>query len=153
MDIIITRRRLGDIPSRYEYRPLVPFGQMTRECQRYLHPVQAPAIAGGQSCARLAQIIAPISWYAEDIAGRFDLAARIGLVASRAGALLVGAIFPEMTAHRLQIDFSVDHKLQDAAVHARITDLTGAFERLEASLATLTAHDLGLARDISRRAA
>jgi hypothetical protein len=153
MDILATRTRIAGTPPHYGYRALVPVTALSDERRRWITPVVAPDHCRRQTCARLAEVIAPAGYFTLPPRERVDLAPRIARLARRIEALITRILYPEMTADRIPIVFRVDHDPGDAAMLVTIDDITGAFETLESEAVWLTAFDLGLRQDRERHAA
>lgn len=153
MDVIISRKRIAGMLPFYEYRALVPVTALPEVRRTCAMTVVAP-VADGVRCVRIAQLIAPDRYFLlRREADKPALAARIALAAKRVETLIIRTIFPEMTADLVPILFRVDQEPGTAALWTTIDDISGAFDRLEAELPSLTADDLGLRQECVRKAA
>lgn len=144
MEIIVTRSRIAGTLPHYVYRALVPAETVAPERRALAGTVVGPRNVGRFPCVRIAPLLAPERYFEMPHSERGDLASRIGGLARRVETLIIKAIFPEMTAASPPIVFQLDCDPGDAFAWTDITDLTGAFDRLEPGFDVLTDLDLGL---------
>jgi hypothetical protein len=91
-------------------------------------------------------------WFALEMGARADFSRRIMKIARRIEVELVRSCFPEIASDLVQVVYRNDADPGDACWWITIDDLTGAFERFEALMPTISAQDVGLA-DPARLAA
>lgn len=153
MDVIVSRTRLAGPQSLYQYRALVPLEDVAVARRARCVVIQAPI--GGRRIAstRLCDVIAPDAWFERHLAISCSAAARLALVAKRIEALIIRAIYPEMTSHLPPLTFQLDHEAADATYRVKVIDLNGSFDCFAPGIDTLMASDLGLFQGCDRQAA
>lgn len=153
MDMITCRARISGQAPLYSYRVLVPLDQLTPHRRHHVVILQAVTPAGRQPCTRLADVLAPNRWFERYLAMHCGLAARLNLVSRRVEAIILHAIFPEMTARLVPPMLQLDHDPGEASHRISGIDLNAAFDSLAPRIETLMAVDLGLCLNNQRRAA
>lgn len=153
MQILATRKRVTGTVPQYEYRLLVAFDQLSAERQALIRYRTNFGKVGGPF-ARLTEVIAPMDYLKmEPGLCRFDVGRTIAGVAKRIEALVVAALYPEMTAPIVPILFLAESELDDCEIHTHTGDLVGRFDWLARMAGQLSAADLGLRTLEDRRAA
>ena len=153
MEMITCRARIGGQAPLYSYRVLVPLDQLTPLRRHRVVILHAVTPAGRQPCTRLADVLAPNRWFEPYLAIHCGLAARLNLVSRRVEAIILHAIFPEMTARLVPPMLQLDHDPGEASHRISGIDLNAAFDSLAPRIETLMAADLGLCTNNQRRAA
>lgn len=153
MDIIVSRLRLAGTAPIYQYRALVPLYGVGPARRPRCVVLQATLGNGRVPSTRLADVIAPDSWFERHLAIPCGLAARLTFVARRIEALIIRTVYPEMTAELPPLMFALDHDPGDARFCVTTADLNGIFDRVSPDIETLMAADLGLHQGCDRRAA
>ncbi len=151
MEIVASRTRIGPDQPTYAYRLYMPMSELSPERQRLISYRSNFGIdARDAYLARINDVIAPMA-HLETPAGleRYTQAKAIEEVASRLSAIILRALFPEMTAETLPFRFLVRAAPPNAIVRASIQDLTARYETLRTLLATLTPELIGVQIDRS----
>ena len=153
MQIIATRKRIGGTQPLYEYRIFVPFSALSAARQDRIN-YRCDFAQRGEPLARIAEVIAPID-YLRLAPGSAKHAAGLALIvtAKTVEAVLVRALFPEMTAERVPLLFHGRDGLADVRLAAIVDDLTGREAEFAAAGARLTPEALHLVHDVQARAA
>lgn len=153
MDVIVSRSRIAQTTPTYQYRALVPLAEV--EASRQPRCVIIQSRVGGRRIpsTRIADVIAPPAWYDRELATPCGLAAGLNLVARRIEALIVRAVFTEMTARLIPPMLILDFAPDDATYRLAIADINAAFDRFAPSIDTMLAADLGLYQGCDLRAA
>lgn len=153
MDVIVSRTRLAGPQPIYQYRALVPLDDVA--AARRARCVVIGAQIGEERIAstRLSDVIAPDAWFERHLAIACGDAARLACVAKRIEALIIRAIYPEMTSQLPPLTFELDHEAADATYRVMVLDLNGSFDCFAPDIDTLMASDLGLFQGCDRRAA
>lgn len=136
----------------YEYRALVSLDSLDPQRLPLVRSIPMPRPAGPGRCVHIAQVITPEMWFALEMGARADFSRRIMRIARRIEVELVRSCFPEIASDLVQAVYRNDADPGDACWWITIDDLTGAFERFEALMPTISAQDVGLA-DPARLAA
>ncbi|WP_292940878.1 hypothetical protein [Novosphingobium sp. 32-60-15] len=145
MDIVSSRTRIGLDQPTYAYRLYVPMSELSPERQRLISYRSNFGIGDRDAyLARVDAVIAPMT-HLETPAGleRHAQAKAIEDVASRLSAIILRALFPEMTAETLPFRFLVPSAPPNAIMRASIQDLTARYEKLRTLLATFTPELIG----------
>lgn len=145
MDIVSSRTRIGLDQPTYAYRLYVPMSELSPERQRLISYRSNFGIGDRDAyLARVDAVIAPMP-HLETPAGleRYAQAKAIEDVASRLSAIILRALFPEMTAETLPFRFLVPSAPPNAIMRASIQDLTARYETLRTLLATFTPELIG----------
>jgi hypothetical protein len=153
MDVIVSRSRIAGVAPLYQYRALVPLNDVDPARRMRCVIIQAVLGNGRVPSTRLADVIAPDVWFERHLAIPCGLAARLTLVAKRVEALIIRAVYPEMTAQLPPLAFALDHEPGNANCRVMIADLGAALDRLAPDIDILMAADLGLFQGSDRRAA
>ena len=146
MQILAIRTRMADPKPLYAYRVYVPFHQLSSERQGLIHyRTSFGYFRSDDYLARLADVIAPMAHLQrppgfDRYVDRRDLYS----VADRLEAILIGHVFPEMTATSLPLLYEAKIEAESRHATIRTTDLTGAFEMIRGRIDTITAGDLGI---------
>lgn len=153
MQIIATRKRIGGTLPLYEYRVFVPLSALSAARQERIH-YRCDFAHWGEPLARIAEVIAPIGYLqlAPGIA-RFEAGHAIAATAKTVEALLVRALFPEMTAERVPILFPGDEGRPDVRLVAVVDDLADRQPEFAAAGDHLTTAMLGFDDERQVRAA
>ncbi|AOH87129.1 hypothetical protein AWL63_23430 (plasmid) [Sphingomonas panacis] len=149
MDIVATRTRIGMDQPTYAYRLYVPMSQLSPERQRLIAYRSNFGIGARDAyLARVDDVIAPMT-HLETPPGpvRYAQAKAIEEAASRLSAIILCALFPEMTADMLPFRFTVLSAPPNAIVHATVHELTSRYEALQPLLATITSALIGVRID------
>ncbi|MDF0491503.1 hypothetical protein PX554_25630 [Sphingomonas sp. H39-1-10] len=151
MDIVAFRTRIGQDQPIYSYRLYVPMSELSPERQRLI-PYRSNFGIGARDVylARTDDVIAPMA-HLDTPPGpeRYAQAKAIEDIASRLSAIILRALFPEMTAETLPFRFFVPSAPPNAVVRASIQDLTARYETLRTRLATFTPELIGARIDRS----
>ncbi|MDE8650568.1 hypothetical protein [Novosphingobium album (ex Liu et al. 2023)] len=143
MRILLTRVRIGQVLPSYAYRAFVPFTEISLERQALI-AMHSDFGYGFGLLARLFDVIAPMA-HLEAPPGlekhRFGI--ELDLVASRVGAILLHAAFPEMAERTVPFRQLVPIAPPNAAHLGEAVDLTGRHDWLSGQIETLTAEALG----------
>lgn len=153
MDMIICRTRISGQAPLYSYRVLVPLDQLAAHRRHRVVILHVPTPAGRLPCTRLADVLAPRRWFERYLAMHCGLAARLNLVSRRVEAIILQAIFPEMTTRLVPPMLLLDHEPGEVRHRISGIDLNAAFDSLAPRIETLIATDLGLCLNDHRRAA
>jgi hypothetical protein len=151
MDIVTSRTRIGLDPPTYAYRLYVPMFELSPERQRLIsYRSNFGIVARDAFLVRIDDVIAPMAHLETPVGPeRYAQAKAIEDVASRLSAIIMRALFPEMTAETLQFRFLVPSAPPNAIVRASIQDLTARYETLRTLLATFTPELIGARIDRS----
>ncbi|WOF45088.1 hypothetical protein KNJ79_09540 [Sphingopyxis indica] len=153
MDVIVSRSRIPGTASTYHYRTLVPLAEVAVPRRLRCVVIQARIANGRIPSTRIADVVAPATWYERELATPLDLAARLNLVARRIEALIIRTVFPEMTARLTPLMLALDFDPSEANYRVAVADLNEAFDRLAPGIDMLMAADLGLYQGCDLRAA
>ncbi|MFC3443853.1 hypothetical protein ACFOKF_22140 [Sphingobium rhizovicinum] len=153
MDVIVSRVRLAGPLSTYLYRALVPLCDVDAKRRGRCVIIQAAVGERRIASTRLSDVMAPDAWFDRHLAIACGGAARLSFVAKRIEALIIRAIYPEMTSHLPPLSFLLNHVVEDASYRVTIRDLNASFDHLAPNIDTLMAGDLGLFQGCDRRAA
>lgn len=115
MDMIICRTRISGQAPLYSYRVLVPLDQLAPHRRHRVVILHVPTPAGRLPCTRLADLLAPGRWFERYLAMHCGLAARLNLVSRRVEAIILQAIFPEMTTRLVPPMLLLDHEPDDGS--------------------------------------
>jgi len=150
MRILLTRTRIGTEPPSYSYRIYVPFNEISLERQALIS-MHSDYGMGAGLLARLPDVIAPMA-HLQSAPGldSYNLGKRIDGIADRVGAILLGAVFPEMAERTVPFRLTVPSAPPNARLFGATHNLSGAYEPLSRALASLTAAGLGFHRDSDR---
>lgn len=153
MEIIAARKRIGGTLPLYEYRVFVPFSALSPARRERIH-YRCDFAQWGGPLARIAEVIAPID-YLRLAPGPAKHAAGAALIATARSveAVLVSALFPEMTAERVPLLFHGQDGLPDSRLVSPVDDLAGRGAEFAAVGARLTPQLLGLVLEARARAA
>ena len=153
MQIIATRKRICGTQPLYECRIFVPFSALSAARQDRIH-YRCDFAQRGEPLARIAEVIAPID-YLRHAPGSAKHAAGAPLVvtAMTVEAVLVRALFPEMTVERVPLLFHGQDGLADVQLTVIVDDLTGREAEFAAAGARLTPDFFRLFHDARARAA
>ena len=142
MRILLSRVRIGLAQPSYSYRVYVPFSELSKERQS-LVSMHSDFGLGAGLLACLPDVIAPLSHLAaEPGLGRQRFGWRLDMIASRVGAILLRAAFPEMLERSVPFRLFVPIAPANATVMGDTIDLAGTFEWLASKIDTLAAEDL-----------
>jgi hypothetical protein len=153
MDIIVSRSRVANTASTYFYRALVPLDYVAVLRRPRCVVLQARINMERVPATRIADVVAPASWFERELATPCGLAAQLNLVARRIEAIIIHTVFPEMTARLTPPMVMLDFSPVEACYRIPVTDLNAAFERFAPEIDRLTAADLGFSQDRQLRAA
>ena len=153
MDVIVSRSRPPGTASTYHYRALVPLTEVAARRRPRCVVIQAQIGNGRVPSTRIADVVAPATWYERELATPLGLAARLNLVARRIEALIIHTVFPEMTARLPPLMLALDFDPGEASYRVAVADLNAAFDRFAPGIDTLMAADLGLYQGCDLRAA
>lgn len=150
MRILLTRIRIGQQPPSYSYRVYAPFSEISPERQSLIS-MHSDFGHGAGLLARLPDVIAPMT-HLEAPPGldKFRLGNLIDAVADRVGAILLGAVFPEMTERAVPFRLDVPSAPPNSKAFSEIDNLSGRYEFLSRELDTLTPTRLGLRAEAER---
>lgn len=142
MRIFLTRTRIGLALPSYAYRAFIPFTEISPERQDLIS-MQSDFGHGVGRLARLADVIAPMS-HLEAAPGldKHRFGSGLALVASRVGAILLRAAFPEMTERTVPFRHLVSIAPSNAALFCETVSLAGRHDWLLGQIETLTADTL-----------
>lgn len=142
MRILLTRIRIG--ATSYAYRVHVPFTEISPERQALISMHSNYGLRAG-TLARLAEVIAPMAYLESPPSlERHNMGRRIEEIADRLGAILLRAVFPEMTAQAVPFRLEVPSAPPDARLFATIENLSGRYDGFAREADTLTSAGLGL---------
>ncbi|MBA4090258.1 MAG: hypothetical protein C0494_06665 [Sphingobium sp.] len=153
MDAIVSRSRISGTASTYQYRALVPLADVALSRRPRCVVIQARIGNGRVPATRIADVVAPTAWYERELATPLGLAARLNLVARRIEALIIHAVFPDMTARLTPLMLALDFDPGEASYRVAVTDLNEAFDRFAPGIDMLMAADLDLYQGCDLRAA
>lgn len=153
MDVIVSRSRIPGTASTYHYRALVPLAEVALQRRPRCVVIQARIGNGRAPSTRIADVVAPATWYERELATPLGLAARLNLVARRIEALIIRTVFPEMTARLTPLMLALDFDPGEASYRVAVADLNEAFDRFAPGIDMLMAADLGLYQGCDLRAA
>lgn len=144
MQILATRRRIAGTLPHFEYRIFVPFDQISVERQNLIPNRSDYGFKGGP-WARMREVIAPMD-YLRMAPGlsRHDCGRPIEALSKRIEAILLGALYPEMTAVVVPIVLAVPSNPDDSLIFTDISDISGRFLALNQLGERLTSEGLGL---------
>lgn len=144
MQIVVTRKRVTGTLPQYEYRLFVPFDQLSPERQSLIHYRTDFGRQGGPH-ARLTEVIAAMDYLmmAPGLA-RYDRGRAIARIAKRIEAIVIRALFPEMTAALVPILFLNETEFDDTLAYTRMIDLAGRHDWLARIIDDVTAEGLAL---------
>lgn len=150
MRILLTRTRIGAEAPTYSYRVHVPFTEISPERQALI-AMHSDYGLGAGLLARLTDVIAPMA-HLEAAPGldKHKLGKRIGDVADRLGAILLGTAFPEMTERAVPFRLIVPAAPPNARRLGTIENISGRYDGLSRALDDLTAPSLGLRLESDR---
>jgi hypothetical protein len=144
MQILATRRRIAGTLPHFEYRVFVPFDQISVERQNLIPNRSDYGFKGGP-WARTREVIAPMDHLRMPPGlAKHDHGRKIEALAKRIDAILLRAVYPEMTATVVPIVLAMPSNPDDALVYTDIADISGRYLSLHAGFAELTSEDLGL---------
>lgn len=146
MEMLAIRTRLVDPRPLYAYRVYVPFHHLSPERQSLIHyRTSFGHFRSGDYFARLADVIAPMAHLQRPPGfDRYVEGQNLHRVADRLETILIGHVFPEMTATSLPLLYEAAIEAESRHVTIRTTNLTGAFETIRDRVDTITAVDLGV---------
>lgn len=143
MRILVTRSRItGTVPF-FEYRVFIPFPEISAERHALIH-YRTDFGQGQGDMARIPEVIAPMA-FLELAPGlrKLEAGRRIDAVAQHVTAVIVQAVYPEMTAEPVPILQLVGEDPPPAVTTVELMYLAGAYERL-LELGRVTPDDLDL---------
>lgn len=145
MQMLAIRTHMVDPRRLYAYRVYVPFHQLSPERQGLIHyRTSFGHFRSDDYFARLADVIAPMVHLQRPPGfDRYVEGRDVYSVADRLEAILIGHVFPEMTATSLPLLYEAAIEPESRHVTIRTTDLTGAFEAIRGRIDTITDGDLG----------
>lgn len=150
MRILLSRTRVGVHQPSYSYRVHVPFSEISLERQALLSMHSDYGFGVGR-LARLADVIAPMAHLAAPPGlDKHRDGAALDLLASRVGAILVGAAFPEMGETTIPFRLQVAIAPPNARLIADIVDVAGRQTWLASQIDILTAARLAFALEHDR---
>lgn len=153
MNIIAMRKRIGGTLPLYEYRVFVPFSALSAERQARIH-YRCDFARWGEPLARIAEVIAPMTYLrlAPGLA-KHDAGRAIAATAKEVEAVLVRALFPEMTAKLVPLLFNGIDGRPDLRLVATVDDLAGRQPELAVVSGAIGPALLGLVDTLRERAA
>src|SRR3546814_6441753 len=98
MDVIVSRSRIPGTASTYHYRALVPLAEVALQRRPRCVVIQARIGNGRAPSTRIADVVAPATWYERELATPLGLAAGLHLVGRRMQGLTIWRVFPGMPA-------------------------------------------------------
>lgn len=145
MQILATRKRVAGRPPLYEYRILVPLDQLLRN-RAALTPARSDYGFEGGPYAHLPDVIAPIDWLRmKPGLERYEIGCDVARIAQHIEAVLLAAIYPEMTANPVPALFPAPDRLGDSIVVTSMNEIADGYRFLRnRALATITAEGFGL---------
>lgn len=143
MRILLTRTRIGVEAPSYSYRVHVSFTEISLERQALI-AMHSDYGFGAGLLARLPDVIAPMT-HLEAAPGldKHRFGKLVDGVADRVGAVLLGAMFPEMAERAVPFRLDVPSAPPNARIIAEIENLSGRYEALAREIDSLAASDLG----------
>lgn len=144
MEMRAIRTRMADPRPLYAYRVYVPFHQLSPERQSLIHyRTRFGHIRSDEYFARLADVIAPMAHLARPSGfDRYVEGQALHRVADRLEAIILGHVFPEMTATNMPLLYEAAIEAESRQVTIRTMDLTGTFETIRHWIDTITGVDL-----------
>lgn len=146
MEMLAIRTRMVDPRPLYAYRVYIPFHQLSPERQSLIHyRTSFGHFRSDEYFARLADVIATMA-HLERPPGfdRYVEGRDLHRVADCLEAIIIGHVFPEMTATSLPLLHEAAIEAESRHVTIRTMDLTGAFEMVRDRIETITAGDVGI---------
>ena len=146
MEMLAIRTRMVAPRPLYAYRVYVPFHQISPERQALIHyRTNFGHFRSGDHFARLADVIAPMAHLQRPPGfDRYVEGRDLHRVADRLEAIIIGHVFPEMTATTPPLLYEAAIDVESRHVVIRVMDLTGTFATIRDQLDTITANDLGV---------
>ena len=130
MHIIAARKRISGMPPLYEYRLVVPYGQLSANRAALIATRSDYGIPGGPH-ARLQDVIAPLDWLRmEPCPDKHALGRDIGRVAQHLEAAFLTAVYPELTVSPIPQLVRIEDDLADGLVEATINEITDGYRFL-----------------------
>lgn len=146
MRILLTRTRIGVEAPSYSYRVHVPFTEISLERQALI-AMHSDYGLGAGLLARLPDVIAPMTHL--DAAPGLDkhrFGKLVDDLADRLGAILLGAVFPEMAERAVPFRLDVPSAPPNARIFGEIETISGRYEALARAIDSLTPSNLGFRR-------
>ncbi len=145
MQILAARKRIPGTRPLFEYRVLVPFDQIPVERHTLIH-YRSDFGFSGCHYARLTEVIAPTAFLRMTPSpAKHDLGLDILTVAKRIEALIVRALYPEMTAERIPIVFCANAEHDDRQTHIDVRDLVDSYRQFAQGTELPSTEAFGLA--------
>ena len=143
MRILLSRARIGKAQPSYAYRAFVPFTEISLERQSLIS-MHSDYGQGAGLLARLSDVIAPMT-HLEASAGleKFRGGLALDTIASRLGAFLLQAAYPEMLERSVPFRLLVPIAPPPAIRFASVNNLAGRYEWVVDQINSLDAQRLG----------
>ena len=143
MRILLSRARIGKAQPSYAYRVFVPFTEISLERQRLIS-MHSDYGQGAGLLARLSDVIASmVHLEASPGLEKFRGGLALEAIASRLGALLLHAGYPEMLERSVPFRLLVPIAPPPAIRCASVINLAGRYDWVANQIASLDAQRLG----------
>ncbi|WP_454887327.1 hypothetical protein [Sphingomonas oryzagri] len=145
MQILATRKRVAGTLPLYEYRILVPIDHLLRNRAALISERCNDPISGGPH-ARLHDVIAPIDWLRmKPGLDRDEKGRDIARIAEHIEAVLIAALYPEVTVNPVPALFSAPDDPGDSTIITAMNEIADGYRFLyRRALPTITAEGFGL---------
>ncbi|BAI98993.1 hypothetical protein Sj15T_09910 [Sphingobium sp. TA15] len=130
MQILAARKRIAGTLPLAEYRILIPFDAITPTRSALISMRSNYGVEGGPY-ARLPEVIAPLDWLRmEPGLAKYDAGRDIDRIAKQIEAVLLHAIFPEMTANPVPPIYRSPREITTTVIRAHINDISDGYRFL-----------------------